>query len=323
MDRTHESRAFCEERAVQHQSFRYNTAVPLTKARDQAIEALRIVAAYGIVAFHCGAPLRSIGYAGLIVFILLATLLDVKFNWRRKRSPAELAVRLLVPWLFWFAFYGAINGLRGRPVLIDMNAIPGILYGPSPHLWYLPFIFCVLVALNSVKGRISPERLFWVSLLIAATLLVTAHFWRPISALWVPPMPQWMHAAPIVFVGVAMGLAERVRYGRASAIVVLTISLMAAARPFLPGISDTYTIGIVLVVAVAWLGPQVMPSNWNVSALSSCMMGVYLTHIFWLDADLLFFGERNYVSATIIFFVSLGTVWAARRFFPLSRIVLT
>lgn len=54
--------------------------------RNQAIELLRIMSAFGIVAYHGGAPFRELAYAGLVIFLILAPATDLRFNWNRARS---------------------------------------------------------------------------------------------------------------------------------------------------------------------------------------------------------------------------------------------
>lgn len=84
--------------------------LPVPLERIGHIDTLRIIAAVGIVWFHTeGAPYRQIGYAGLPIFLLIF------FSLITRRSYAETAThflrrryeRLLKPWLFWSAVYGA------------------------------------------------------------------------------------------------------------------------------------------------------------------------------------------------------------------------
>ncbi|WP_260599068.1 hypothetical protein [Sphingomonas endolithica] len=155
--------------------------------RVQAIELLRIVAAYGIVAYHAQAPLHDLAYAGLVIFLILSPMLDLRFNLDRIRSPAALARALLLPWAFWMVVYGAVNLAQHRPFV--EASFMGILYGSSPHLWFLPFMFAVLTVLNMLKS-LAPAILFYGSALVATALLLTVTMWRSASLEWSLPFPQ-------------------------------------------------------------------------------------------------------------------------------------
>lgn len=48
------------------------------RPRNQAIEALRIPSAFGIIADHAGAPFHKPAYAGMIVFLILTPMLEMR-----------------------------------------------------------------------------------------------------------------------------------------------------------------------------------------------------------------------------------------------------
>lgn len=288
--------------------------------RNQAIELLRIVAAYGIVAYHSLAPFHDIAYSGLVVFLILSPYVDCAFNWDLPRPIKSLAKTLLVPWLFWFCFYGVLNITAHKPFFPAGHWIAGILYGTSAPLWFLPLMFAVLVLLNLLKGKAAPLALFWVSVLLAAVLLFTAWVWRPASMGWTPPLVQWMHSAPAIFIGMALGLSGRVpRSSTIPAVALLLLSLGAAVMASIPGVSIPYLIGVVAVVAAAWTGGK---SEWNVRPAAACMLGVYLSHMAWLAVMNRITGQANYVTVTLTFLVALLTTWAMQRLLPAVQLVI-
>ncbi|CAN5528076.1 hypothetical protein BH10PSE14_BH10PSE14_19490 [soil metagenome] len=290
--------------------------------RNQAIELLRIIACFGIVAFHDDAPFHDLAYAGLIAFLIISPFVDLSFNAMRVRSIAALSRALIVPWLFWLAFYGTLKVLRGYPFVPRGNVVLAILEGSTPHLWFLPFMFGVLVVLNAIKTRVAPALLFWAALLVASALFGTVAWWRPLSAGWTPPLVQWMHAAPAVVAGIAIGLAPRIAYGRAIAAALLLVALAFAAAANLPGVSLTYPVGVIVTAAVAWWGARLWPAGWNVQPVAQCTMGIYLSHIVWLSFVRHYTGSSNYLTVTVTFAAALASVWAARRFVPITRLVL-
>ncbi|MEG3143340.1 acyltransferase [Sphingomonas sp. RT2P30] len=290
--------------------------------RTQAIELLRILACFGIVAFHDEAAFHDLAYAGLIAFLILSPFVDLGFNATRVRSPVALARALIVPWLFWLVFYGGLKVLRGYPFIPDGNVVLALLQGSTPHLWFLPFMFGVLVMLNAIKTRVPPAALFWPALLAAAPLFASAAWWRPLSAEWTPPLAQWMHAAPAVFAGIALGLAPRLAYGRAIAAALLLAALAIAAAAHLPGVSLTYPVGVIVTAIVAWWGGRLWPARWNVAPVARCTMGIYLSHIVWLSFVRHYTGSSNYLTVAVTFAAALASVWVARRFVPMTRLVL-
>jgi hypothetical protein len=304
-------------------SARHTVRAATVKApRNQAIELLRILACFGIVAFHDDAGFHDLAYAGLIAFLIIAPFVDLGFNATRVRSPATLFRALIVPWSFWLVFYGALKLLRGYPFIPKGNVVLALLEGSTPHLWFLPFMFGVLVVLNAVKTRVPLAVLFWVALLAASALFASAAWWRPLSAGWTQPLVQWMHAAPAVFAGIAIGLAPRLAHGRAIAAALLLAALAIAAAARLPGVSLTYPVGVIVTAAVAWWGARLWPARWNVQPVAACTMGIYLSHIVWLSFVRHYTGTSNYLTVVVTFAAALASVWAARRFVPATRLVL-
>ncbi len=290
--------------------------------RDQAIELLRIIACIGIIAFHDGAPGQDIAYAGLIAFLIIAPFVDLTFNAATARAPALLIRALMLPWLFWLIVYGALKVARGLAFLPPGNVLLALLYGSTPHLWFLPFMCGVLLLLNAVKLRVAPAALFWGALLAASALFASVAWWRPLSAGWAMPLVQWMHAAPAVFAGIAIGLAPRLAYGRVVAAALLLAALAVAAAAHLPGVSLTYPVGVIVTAVVAWWGARLWPARWNVTPVARCTMGIYLSHIVWLSFVRHYTGSSNYLTVAVTFAAALASVWAARRFVPVSRVVL-
>ena len=109
----------------------------------QDIELLRVLSALGIVWFHSETKGSNFGHSGLIFFLILSVFLG---GGQQNSSIQKRAKRLLVPWLIWFAYYGAINLVLQKSVIpLNNGLIAGVLSGPRIHLWYLPFIFFVLI----------------------------------------------------------------------------------------------------------------------------------------------------------------------------------
>src|SRR5262245_30209506 len=150
-----------------------------------SLEWLKLVAAYGIVMFHCGAPGARAGYGGLPVFMILTTALAARSargrDWRQFR--AGRLRRLLVPWVGLSLLYALLrcylakNG--GQPLFswLEWNML---LAGTYSHLWYLPFAAVVALAVGWCASRARSRRAPWLpAALGAAGILVSGR------AMWV------------------------------------------------------------------------------------------------------------------------------------------
>jgi hypothetical protein len=288
-------------------------------ARLQSIELLRIVAAFGIIAYHSQAPLHDLMYSGLIIFLILSPMLDTHFNWHRTRPILSIAKSLMLPWAFWMVIYGIINKLQHKPFL--PGGWQNILYGTSPHLWFLPFMFIVLTAINFVKSR-SINIFLWSCTLLAAIFLATVSLWRSMSLTWLAPFPHWIHATPPVLVGVVLGLMGKMGNIRIVALIIIALGLVVADTTFLPGVAIPYTVGILLTAITALYSARLLPQNWSVQPVSSCMMGVYLCHMIVLKIVGKVTGSANYITVILTFVIALCGVYFVRRFFKPSKLVL-
>lgn len=289
------------------------------RGRVQAIELLRILAAFGIVAYHAQAPFHDVAYSGLIVFLVLSPMLDVQRNWERRRPVSLLAKTFLVPWAFWMAIYGSFNYASDQPIL--PNGWLGILYGTSAHLWFLPFMFFVAIGINSVKPY-SAKFVFWISLVLATYVLIEVAVWRPWSLALPVPLPQWAHAVAPVLVGIALGSMNRVQGGWKVLLVLLGSALIVASYDGLRGIGIPYTIGILSVVVSTFYIPRIMPISWNVQMVADCMMGVYLSHFLVLVIVTAITGKLDYITVAVTFCAVTFLVWIIRLKFPSSKLLL-
>ena len=290
--------------------------------RDQATEALRIVACYGIVAYHSHASFHDFAYSGLIVFLFLSPFVDCFYNWEKSRSALSLARIYLIPWGFWMGIYGLLNVLVHKPVFPTDSWITGLLYGTSPHLWFLPAMFAVLSIVNVLKTAVDPVKIYWAAVVAATLLLATVGSWQSLMTNWSPPFAQWIHAAPAVLVGTAVGLQGRIMTGKVASLSILGLALGVAAAARLPGISIPYLVGLVGAVFVVFLGARFWPARWSVQTVASCTLGIYVSHIFWLGLIGRITGRENHVTVLGAFLVALLTIWLVRRYLPASRLVV-
>lgn len=267
-------------------------------SRNQNVEIVRILAAFGIVWFHSGAPWAAVGYSGLITFTALAT-------YFASAGSAKLARRILVPWLFWTVFYlGWRFAADGDPFIEGLSPVTSIFYGA--HLWFLPFIFAVNLAVGSIASRHLPL----ACALVALLMLATVPWWREWQLSLGPPFGQFVHALPAAMIGVAL----RTRAGIAVAVLALAVGFYWQAG----GVSYPYAIGGGLAVAAVLL-PRL---RWNVESVSSCMFGVYLVHIAALGVFNRISGPQTLLTVVLAFLAALAGVWLMRRYLPPSRIVL-
>lgn len=208
-------------------------------------------------------------------------MLDVSVNWDRPRSAAALAKALLLPWAFWMVFYGLLSFPRHQPIVgMEHGVMRGVLMGTAGHLWFLPYIWVVLVAFNTVKRHVAPRTLFFVTLAGATGLLLTVSWWRPWSVTIDSPFTRYIHVTLMVFAGIAYGVSRQLSID-ALWLLPLGVALLYVASLGMEGVSLPYALGAGVVVVADRASPW-LPRLWNVEGVSRCMMDVYLSHIFWL-----------------------------------------
>lgn len=266
--------------------------------RNQNVEIVRIIAAFGIVVFHSASPGGAVGYSGLVAFAMLS-------SYFAGAASVKLARRIMLPWLFWSVFYlGWRFAADGSPFHPGLNPVESILYGT--HLWYLPFIFVAILLASQLRAG-------WGTLICgvaASALLIATPWWRDIQMGFDPPVSQFLHALPAALIGVAL----RSRAG----IIVAVAGLVVCAFWQVGGVSLPYAVGGGVVVAAILLPPI----DRNVEAVSSCMLGVYLVHIAALGVFNRITGQGEILTPAAAFGASLVGVWVVRKFVPVSRTVL-
>ena len=295
-----------------------------TNRRNPLIEALRIPAAFGIVAFHAKAPGFEAYYAGLLFFMLLSPLVDLHYRADRPRSSMAIARPLLLPWLFWMLAYAVVNLLLGRPALPDGPIVLALLMGTAPHLWFLPFLFAVMLVTDRIKrAAVTPTVLFWSATTGSALLLATAYLWRPFVAGWPAPIPQWLHVAPAVLCAIAIAASQRIgRLQAATGVIVLAVGIC------LPLLQNVSGVGLAYAIAVPTTAAAVLMGNWrsfasiNVEPIASCMFGVYLVHLITLPLASRLMGANTTGAAKVAFGSALVGVYLTRQLIPKSRLVL-
>ena len=252
-----------------------------------AIEWIRIAAVCGVVWFHIkDGPFKQIGYAGLIVFILISVVFqaagaekDLFAKYIRKKSA-----RIIPPWIFWFGFYGLLNSAKGKELFpYSKGVVANVLTGPWVGLWFLPFIFMMSVmvfALAKMSADWNPLGRAAVYLAIGLAMLLDMHY-VPKPWLAHAPWGQWMHALPALPIGMGLhGVLKTAGRTRASAMVVFLIMVEIVCitlRNSDPGVAIPYGVAV-LVVSAGYLIPSRLPPA--VTRLGGLCMGVYLVHSF-------------------------------------------
>lgn len=280
--------------------------------RRQDIELLRVVAAFGIVWFHARAPGGQVAYAGLVVFLVLSTYLV-----RRGGNPPSLdslrrrSRRLLLPWMVWFAVYGAFAfALRGVVLDTSNGYVAAVMSGTNIHLWYLPFTFLCLAAVDVLHAHVSAPTAAWLGGLSALGLTATAPIWRPATLAMPYPLLQWADAlAPVAF-GIFLQTAWALpRFARR----ILLFATIGAALlvAWSNSIGTSYAVGFVACAVIA-AGNSARWSWLRIQPVADLSFGIYLCHIVILEA-LIRYGALDGVALPILTFALAAAVVAVGR----------
>jgi len=267
------------------------TPVSLSGERVAGIEQLRIAAAIGIVWFHTeGASYRTIGYAGLPVFLLVFFSL---ITLRDSARPAAYFLRrrwnrLLRPWLFWSAVYGFCRLSKAlyaaNPTeLWETLSFQTLLAGTSIHLWYLPYAFVSGLLIFEVNRR-TRENSHVVAAAAAATvgiltLTVSAVGMRDLR---LPrPLPQWEFGLAAIPLGLAIGRCLSIQSRNLRRALLAGIGLAVLAESTVLGASGSGAMAVpygiaTTLVCIAYC--REARSNSVVTALAPLTFGIYLVH---------------------------------------------
>lgn len=290
-----------------------NAAAPLSPKPERSafIDAIRIISAFGIVAFHSrvGAPeIRSVFYAGLVCFIILSVWFTLRSPAKDFRGHLRSLQRLLFPWAVWFAVFWMVFGhrdlLSGRFSLGDGPLLWRFLSGPALHLWYPPFMAALTTLLWLLRRQISLaalEMIAWIGLILLA---LSGSQWRAWSLDLPAPLPQYIHSLFPALAAVALHCDEA--KGRIWGTLISVIS--AAALTALPGVGVPYLLGFCLCVAAIRLSRVRLPGARHLTDTAVCMFGVYLIHPMFFNPSRQLTGADGMAYPMLVFLVSLAIV---------------
>lgn len=255
------------------------------------IDLLRIVAAVGIIWFHTeGAPYPQIGYAGLPVFLLIYFSLVTKQSqlhptgeFLRRRWD-----RLLKPWLFWSAVYGACRVAKAvcamdAGSLEQMLSVETLLVGTCIHLWYLPYAFVAglfLHVLNRRMRKVNDTTVVLAATFIGAFVLAAATVSLQIHQL-PPPLPQWEFGLAAIPLGLAVGRSLGIPSHRAQRLLVSIICAIplgtGAILTSLGFVSTATPYGLAILLVCLAYGWQIN-ANGFITTVAPLTLGIYLLH---------------------------------------------
>ena len=275
--------------------------------RNQAVECLRIVSAFGIVWFHSGLEGNTVAYSGLFVFLTLSSYFVTIAGPKDSKIVAARASRLLLPWTFWFLFYAVENVIRGHSIFpITYNYISDVFAGPQIHLWYLPFAFMSLTAIEIAKRWLRVNILVFVAASGAGLMLLTSPLWEFWSCS--PPLPQYMNAIVPTLTGVLLGMRGKTHVAGPLFLAISLLSL-AIVLTSVSGAGEPCFVGLAATALAVDYGGRIVPKTLDVRWLSSCMFGVYLTHPVFLSLAKMVCGVEHPSGVVAAFVLSSASVW--------------
>ncbi len=287
-------------------------SLSLPAERVVGLDLLRIMAAVGIVWFHtAGAPYRSIGYAGLPVFLLIFFALIARQgcaqstrHFLRRRWD-----RLLLPWLFWSAVYGVSQLVKAAyhadvSHLEQLLSLQTVFMGTAIHLWYLPYAFISGLLIHLLNRRIwkIDNRL----VVLGATL--TGVFTLVVCTLGTrlhqcpPPLRQWGFGLAAIPLGLAIGRSltmpsRRTQMLLLSLVCGVTVSTCAVLA-FLKSGSAPVPYGVaIMLVCLACFWPV---HSRLVATVAPWTFGIYLIH------PLVLYGQRQFLAVDAHYAASIA-----------------
>lgn len=272
------------------------------------IDLARFVAAFGVVVAHARASVNDwVGHLSLGLFLILTAFLAIQsaeraggyFRWRQK------VPRLLIPWLFWSAFYRALDlAFSDDPGRFALLREPfSLLIGPALHLWFLPFVMLAMLLVQPVARYVTtvPSLILGSALLvITGILMFLAH-----ERLALPvPFPQWAFALPVYIYGLLLAPAHRL--GRPAILLAAAVILTGAAWLLSAQIWAFTILAAALAFELFWRLPLRHPV---MTSLGKVAFGIYLMHPFFMLVVYKYFGtDMGWVFNSLAAFAAS---WAA------------
>ena len=239
--------------------------------RNGTLDYARLIASFGIVFFHVGAPGAAVGYAALPFFLILLVVMSSPAATRTAFGPYAQgrARRLLIPWLIWSGVYATLKiveiAVTGAPFASEFAPYM-ILTGPEVHLWFLPFALVVcLAAYPAMRHGSGP--------LSAALTAAGLAFLLAQQGLTLPiPFAQWLYGMPAVCLGLALAIDKgRVVQQALLLCCFVTGALITGATT---GLAQLSMAAVVFVLCTNLHLPAT-----SISRLSgTAALGVYLAH---------------------------------------------
>lgn len=275
-------------------------------ARNGAIDLTRLMAAFGIVLFHSGAPGGWFGYAALPLFLILMLVLAAPAAERGNVGTYAQgrARRLLGPWLVWSGIYGALKLAEiaaGRSTVATEFAPSMILTGPAIHLWFLPFAFAACLITFAVVRAARTQRPWWTLGLAVAALATPALSQGDTLPI---PLAQWADVLPALMLGLMIAINPDPRRGAGLALVA-ALGMFGIGQAM--GWQDTPGQTLLAMAAAAlclWIR---LPSTALTRRIGDLALTVYLAHPLVISV-LLRVTDLPEGSLTLALAVAVGTL---------------
>ena len=286
----------------------------------RGIDLLRFLAAMGIVLDHTLAW-GFVGYPALGLFLILTSYFGVG-SYRRSGGAhfwSSRAKRILIPWLFWCAFYRVVwEFVSDQPFQLLSDPFT-LLIGPSIHLWFLPFAAFALVFIPTISRDVETRsHLIWacVALLPFSIAMGMIHAksglegWMIAGSPIPQPVPQWAFSLPIYIWGALAAVSHRLRApGVTLATAVVSSAIMLALD------WDVASVQMLFCAIVFEIFFRLPAKGEWMTKLAGYAFGIYLLHPFFLLVGYKLFGAdmNRALGFAIAFFGAWAATWVFKQ----------
>ena len=276
--------------------------------RRTALDLARFFAAFGVVVSHVQASIHDwLGHLSLGLFLILTAVLAAQSFVRAGNYSMRARMgRLMIPWLYWCAFYWLVEmDVSDRAEVFVWPAEPWTIFaGPSIHLWFLPFVMVAGLMVAPVGRFVTSERRLLIAL-AGFVVLAVPSYWVHLDAGFPQPVEQWFFGLPMYLAGVLFGLALPMRR---EAWVVAAVALVTAVSALTTQPEPWVWQGLIaiLIFWALWYLPVPGPIP---EFLGREAFGIYLMHPFFLLVIYKFLGpDLGWVTNSALAFTMS---WAA------------
>jgi len=323
-----------------------------TVVRMEMLDAVRFLAAVGVILLHSvtlyppNVPLGALGRFAVPFFTMVAVALTVDGIRRKPGSSLKEYVtgrfqRIYAPFLVWTAIYLLLRNVKYQFITHEPWVWPNwsmLLSGSAHHLWFLPFILGVTLAVAFLAKfmlfRLPVCGVIFLSIVAAVATCYLDSYYRALSVLGSEEklgiayfLSMVRRTLPSALLGLAFGRVWSELQGVTGRAALAWGGLVVAVAALAFGPTFNYCLELQILSGLGTVFFALGPWNNGIVRLlarwGQNAYGIYLVHVFWyLMLELVFHRLHLAIGSAsiwLIVFLTVALSTASALWFSQSR----